>query len=63
MITCLVMGGVYYNVIISWAIYMFFASMQSLPWQSCSNPWNTKRKNYYQENVSIRMNKNIVFEE
>ena len=34
--------GVYYNVIISWTIYYFFASMTSrLPWSDCGNSWNT----------------------
>ena len=34
--------GLYYNVIIAWSIYYFFASMTSeLPWTYCSNWWNT----------------------
>ncbi|XP_038053661.1 sodium- and chloride-dependent GABA transporter 1-like [Patiria miniata] len=32
----------YYNVIIAWALFYLFASMQSeLPWDSCGNWWNT----------------------
>ena len=34
--------GLYYNVIIAWSIYYFFASMTSeLPWTFCDNGWNT----------------------
>lgn len=34
--------GIYYNVIVSWTIYYFFASMRStLPWEDCNNEWNT----------------------
>lgn len=35
--------GMYYNVIICWSIYFFFASMtDKLPWEDCSNWWNTE---------------------
>uniref|UniRef100_W5M635 Transporter n=1 Tax=Lepisosteus oculatus TaxID=7918 RepID=W5M635_LEPOC len=31
----------YYNVIITWALYYFFSSFQSLlPWANCNNTWN-----------------------
>ncbi|CAI6364685.1 unnamed protein product [Macrosiphum euphorbiae] len=34
--------GMYYNTVISWALYYLFSSMRSeLPWTSCDNPWNT----------------------
>ncbi|XP_055895557.1 sodium- and chloride-dependent taurine transporter-like [Biomphalaria glabrata] len=33
----------YYNVILTWIFYYFFASFTSeLPWQNCNNEWNTK---------------------
>ncbi|XP_013385676.1 sodium- and chloride-dependent taurine transporter [Lingula anatina] len=34
--------NVYYNVILTWAFYYFFASFTSvLPWATCGNAWNT----------------------
>lgn len=40
-ITCTIIG-LYYNVIIAWSLYYFFASMTSqLPWEYCGNWWNT----------------------
>lgn len=33
---------IYYNVIIAWSLYYFFASMNSeVPWAGCDNWWNT----------------------
>ena len=39
--------GIYYNVIISWAVYYFSATLFSLgednlPWTTCDNWWNTE---------------------
>lgn len=32
----------FYNVIIAWSFYYFFASFTlNLPWTSCNNSWNT----------------------
>ncbi|WAR31682.1 SC6A5-like protein [Mya arenaria] len=37
--TCII---IYYNVIVSYCIYFFFASMTAnLPWADCENDWNT----------------------
>lgn len=34
--------SLYYNTIISWAVFFFVESFTSeLPWTSCSNPWNS----------------------
>lgn len=34
--------SLYYNVIIAYAIFFFFASMTTnLPWAGCNNEWNT----------------------
>ena len=33
----------YYNIILTWALYYFFASFTfDLPWDSCDNYWNTE---------------------
>lgn len=36
--------GLYYNTVISWAVFFFVESftLDSLPWTSCNNPWNEK---------------------
>ena len=37
------MVGLYYNMIIAWTIYYFFASFASpLPWSDCGNEFNTE---------------------
>lgn len=36
------MVGIYYNMIIAWTLYYFFASMTAkLPWEQCGEYWNT----------------------
>ncbi|XP_028967335.1 sodium-dependent proline transporter [Galendromus occidentalis] len=38
--------GVYYNMILAWAMYYLLSSVKAifsdLPWKSCDNPWNTE---------------------
>ena len=42
MVTTSTIIALYYNVIIAWSIYYFFASMTSdLPWTDCDNWWNS----------------------
>lgn len=40
------MMAMFYNTIISWAVYYLFMSFRGigseLPWRGCSNHWNTK---------------------
>lgn len=32
----------YYNVVLTWALYYLISSFQvPLPWQSCTNTWNS----------------------
>lgn len=34
--------GLYYNTVISWAVFFFVESFTTiLPWTSCNNSWNT----------------------
>ena len=40
--------AIYYNVIIAWAIFYFFASFTSdLPWKHCTHDFNDQCKFYY----------------
>ena len=42
MIVMSFMVALYYNMIIAWTLYYFFASMTSqLPWELCDAEWNT----------------------
>ena len=44
MVTTSTIIALYYNVIIAWSIYYFFASMTSdLPWTDCDNWWNSEQ--------------------
>lgn len=47
--------GVYYNMIIAWAVFYLFASFTSeLPWGSCENPWNSLAcSRYRSENCTL----------
>ncbi|XP_077984246.1 sodium- and chloride-dependent glycine transporter 1-like [Glandiceps talaboti] len=44
MVVVSVLVSIYYNVVMSWAIYYFFASfanLPSVPWVGCGHEWNT----------------------
>ena len=42
-VTVAIIIVIYYNVIVAWCIYYFFASMSDpLPWVGCDNWWNTE---------------------
>lgn len=73
MASCFV--GLYYNMIIAWTIYYFFASFTShLPWDSCNNDFNTECKfqnhffylfiyivvNYFLKKKTIALLKNLM---
>ncbi|XP_060063257.1 sodium- and chloride-dependent glycine transporter 1-like [Ylistrum balloti] len=46
--------AIYYNVVIAYCIYFFFASMtSSLPWVACDNTWNTCDCNDGSLNLSL----------
>jgi hypothetical protein len=35
--------AIFYNTVIAWAVYYFFASFnKDLPWKGCNNDWNTR---------------------
>lgn len=43
MLVCSGLTSIYYNMIIAWCHFFFFASFQSpLPWSGCDNDWNTQ---------------------
>lgn len=43
MLMCSGLTSIYYNMIIAWCHFFFFASFQSpLPWASCDEDWNTQ---------------------
>lgn len=54
------MVGVYYNMLIAWALFYLFSSFSSitsftdkLPWSSCENEWNTMGKCRERENFFL----------
>ena len=61
MVLCTGIVAIYYNVIVSWAFYMFFASMQSsLPWESCENHWNTPGMHNSVIPITIRAHEGLI---
>ena len=43
MVAVSALTSLYYNMILAWAYYYFFASFTSnLPWVTCDNTWNTR---------------------
>ena len=45
MVTVSALVGIYYNMIIAWAIYYLFASFTSkLPWEECHKDWASECK-------------------
>ena len=41
-------GCIYYNMIIAWSLYYFFASFQkTLPWDGCGHDFNTDSKSVW----------------
>ena len=37
--------AVYYNIVVSWALYFLYATftqLPDLPWSTCDNAWNTQ---------------------
>ena len=47
MVTVSALVGIYYNMIIAWAIYYLFASFTSkLPWEECHKDWASECKFY-----------------
>ncbi|RXM31740.1 Sodium- and chloride-dependent glycine transporter 2 [Acipenser ruthenus] len=58
-----VLIAIYYNIIMCWTIYYLFASLGSLPWANCKNPWNTpdcKDKDMLLLDSCILRDKNIT---
>ena len=53
MVAVSALTSLYYNMILAWAYYYFFASFTSnLPWVTCDNTWNT-RGNTAQHTISV----------
>lgn len=49
--------GLYYNTIISWAVFFFVESFtHELPWTSCANSWNSPNCKTISERQSSRGN-------
>ncbi|XP_054159903.1 sodium- and chloride-dependent glycine transporter 2-like [Oppia nitens] len=52
--------GIYYNIVVAWAIYFLYATftkLPGLPWSDCNNQWNTKYCHILKVNSSDENNK------
>ncbi|XP_041359427.1 uncharacterized protein LOC121375829 [Gigantopelta aegis] len=55
--------SIYYNMVNAWAVYYLFTSMTSvLPWQLCTNPWNTENchENKFEVTNCLAINMSFV---
>lgn len=44
MVLVTVYVNLYYNILVAYIVYYFFASMaREVPWTNCGNSWNTNR--------------------
>lgn len=56
--------GLYYNTIISWAVFFFVESFTStLPWTSCNNPWNSPDCRTIDQRQALKANSTTVYSE
>ena len=54
--------GIYYNMILAWAMFYFLSSFtSSLPWSSCDNPWNTKECRQHDTRNCTAINGTVLF--
>jgi hypothetical protein len=54
--------NIYYNVIIAWCLFYFFASFrQTLQWSDCGNWWNTARCSKIGYSINIKSEHYLIF--
>lgn len=48
--------GLYYNTIISWAVFFFVQSFtEVLPWTNCNNVWNSKNCKTIEQRHNLKL--------